>query len=1005
MGERDDRVPKGIDSEAKDQDEHVTIPPSVTVLVRRTQLLTDLASKGRKAGVSVLCAPKGFGKTALLMQYIAEVRSDPSRGVAQLIDADDVIEVELERRLVACAEELSPKMHPLIAIDDVPDYSDEDMKRLLAKVRSLRKRGYEFVISCGPLHSKLITAMGDSFRLGAQMLRVQAREYSDWARKLSISHTLDVYDLTQGVPALVSLLPAVTSGKQGTEALELGAARLYRETLESIRPTRDPIYRVMCFFVLVGHGMIADFERCGLRIREEYLTRVARDFPIFGLDAEKRSFRCMGGNGEAMWRLRHEISRHRSAYALKAARILMRAGRVDDTVRLAGRLLEPAETIELISQFPIQFALSGNAGFVCGMMTRLDGEQGATLPMSAALAVYLAALEIGDYRMARTVCAELRRNAKQLESEVSVEDWEIACAMVQLWRDCSGVELPQLSERYGKERTVGDGCLLRTHRALYDQLIGGDGVIDPLRFPEMHGRVCEDAVDWPFLLLECDRMLSEALHGDVGDAAAVDGKLQEIAQSLNDRHLTTMAVRVRMVAATCRLMSGLPIVDERAFTDAGTIAVRESDFTTQLFCLLGEGWQSIALGQVVNARFRAQQVLKLADQDQSFLRDWGLLLERVAYILNSSRMKLRETAELLDLTQKQCVPAEAWSVALHLAAARFDSELSAWFSLHKAEMLDARFYPMARLAIATIGERAEAARRLIPLRLLSKYTLGDEPAERKEPLFSVVSSTDFAELGQVNIGLFGGFRAERNGHTLTDEAWRRKRATVLAARLVLALGSFVSRRVITEEMWPNVEYARARENLYVALSALRRAFRQQQSGPQYVLTQGDGIAINSEFVSADTGRFDMLARDILLKRAGVSGKQIIDMCLSMEELYTGPLYVPDTGDVVFFQRMRRAYASKFIDCMLRGIDVALEMDDLSSASWLVGASLRHAPLREDVIRCAMVVYDRSGRRREVVELYNSHLHHLKHELNSVPEEETRQLYERIINDSENSAFL
>ena len=152
-------------------------------------------------------------------------------------------------------------------------------------------------------------------------------------------------------------------------------------------------------------------------------------------------------------------------------------------------------------------------------------------------------------------------------------------------------------------------------------------------------------------------------------------------------------------------------------------------------------------------------------------------------------------------------------------------------------------------------------------------------------------------------------------------------------------------------------------------------------------------------------RFDLLAREVLLKRTGTSGRQIVETCLKMEELYTGLLFVPEQGDTTFFQRMRRAYVSKFTDCMMHGIDLAIEMDDLPSASWLVEAALKQAPLREDVVRCAMRIYDLSGRRREVVELYNSHLHVLESQLHALPEEETRLLYESIITKSKFSVLL
>ena len=109
-------------------------------------------------------------------------------------------------------------------------------------------------------------------------------------------------------------------------------------------------------------------------------------------------------------------------------------------------------------------------------------------------------------------------------------------------------------------------------------------------------------------------------------------------------------------------------------------------------------------------------------------------------------------------------------------------------------------------------------------------------------------------------------------------------------------------------------------------------------------------------------------RNVLLRRTGTSSREIIETCLKIEEIYKGPLYVPESGNTSYYLRVRRVYQMKFADCMVRGIEAALGMDDLPSASWLVEAALRQAPLREDVIRCAMRIYDKTGRRREIVEL-------------------------------------
>ena len=58
--------------------------------------------------------------------------------------------------------------------------------------------------------------------------------------------------------------------------------------------------------------------------------------------------------------------------------------------------------------------------------------------------------------------------------------------------------------------------------------------------------------------------------------------------------------------------------------------------------------------------------------------------------------------------------------------------------------------------------------------------------------------------------------------------------------------------------------------------------------------------------------------------------------------------------------------------------------------------LRQETAREDMVRCAMRVYGAAGRRRDVVELYSGHMHHLREQVQGVPEPETRRLYERLV---------
>lgn len=984
-----------------------TPAPPPGCLVRRERLLRNLATQGQEAGLSLVCAPKGFGKTVLLSQYVQQVQQDPARGVACLIDAASLGLDGLVQALRKLEEELEARQHPLLAIDNMPLLSADASETVAGILRELRASGFEIAVACRPNNRMFAGALSDSYKIGAQQLLVHPQEYAAWAEAFSLASSLDVYGLTQGVPGLVPFLRTAGRRRTGNDLLGKSIVGMYVAALDDLRRVRDPLYRLACLMMLMGSGSIGELEAAGLRIRRQLCSQIAHDYPMFGFDMQAQTFCCLGGEGSACDGVREEIARRRPPFVLKAIQILMKGNRVDRAVHLAQQFLTTDQCVEVIAESPARFALSGNALFVHTTASRLTGEEMAKVPIGVVLAVYLASLSMGEYRLARTMAVELRRHASDVEEQVDKDDWQLALAFSELWGDCAGIDLPCFSARFASGPVPRQAALLKAHGRVYRKLIGGDGSPDPSLIPSFGDEGGENEIDLPSLLLECDCLLDAALHGDLSSPAETDKHLQDTAGELARRRLVPMAMRVRMTAAVCRTLSGMPLIDERAFTDAGTVAIRESDFSTQLFCLMGEGWQSIDVGQFVNAQFRAQQVLKLAGPEQGFLRSWAHVLDKVSTILNTSQVFISDEAELLDLSEEARTPAEAWLVALHLSAARYDAELAAWYSIHKAMLLDRRFQPIARLALAALGHRADSIRRLLPTSVASGYLLGSEPpSDNGMPPFDIPTESLFPEsIGQMNINLFGGFAAQCNGHALTNDAWKRKRACVLAARLVLSLGTFVSRQILTQEMWPELDFLHARENLYAIISALRAAFGQMASGPQYLLMQGDGLALNAEFVSSDVVRFDALAREILLKRTGTSGRQIIESCLKLEQLYAGQLYVPEYGDVSFFLRMRRSYTVKFIDCMLRGIEAALELDDLPSASWLVEAALKQAPLREDVVRCAMRVYDLSGRRREVVELYHSHLYVLEHQLKALPEEETRLLYESIISKAKVNAIL
>ena len=966
------------------------------LIVKRDRLLHDLAMHGRDLGISVVSGPRGFGVTALLRQYVSVVQSDPARGAAAYIDAARLDEAGVVGAMESACDAMPAGTRPLLAVDHLPRFDRDASERVASALRALRERGIEAVVGCTPIARPFMQAMGDAHKVSAQQLLVRPDEYSAWARAFALSPALDVYGLTRGVPALVALLETCTDRAEGREVLDAGAKEVLSDALVQMRSARDPLYRFASLMVLTGSGSLRTFAAVGLRLRSGLMERLAHDWPMFGVDIAAQTYCCLGSD-PALRPLRGELADRRPAFAEVAARMLMLSGRIDESVAFAESYLDERARLDLVAEFPADFALAGHARFIGDAISEAGRVPRPHAHPGALAATYMVSLLTGEYRMARKMAAELGKRADEIPSALSPRQWAAAVALARGWRTCSGVDLPYLTSEYTASSLGEDAYLLDEHARIYSEVMGGTG---PIEWHDIVDRLASrpsaNAVDVPRLLLMADGCLDRAIHEGGGVEAGIS-RMEGLLKPVVERGLFALAVRIRMTVNVCRLVECKPIEDERGFMDAGASAVRESDQLTQLFCMVAEGWQDLVAGQAVNAQFRGQQVMRLAGSGKKMLYGWGRLLERVAHLRNTSPLGIADEAEMLDLSEECADPAEAWSIALHLSAARLDAELAAWFSLHKHVLLVEAIRPIARVAISVLGDRAASLCRILPDGIRDRYRVDASGGGRVETLYDVVVSGERdIETGQLVFNLFGGFQVSKNGHALTDSMWKRRKACVVAERLALDIGVFVPRRELIDTLWPMKEYGRARSCLYVTLSALRAAMGQHEAGPQYLLVQGEGLALNGEYATSDTSLFDALAREVLTHGDRLDAKQTVEACLKLERIYKGPLQVPDAGDPSLFARMRDMYASKYVDCMVRGIDEALEMENLSAAGWLAEAALRQEPNREDLIRRAMKVYGLLGRRREAARVYQAHLGYLQRELRDVPEIETREVYERVV---------
>lgn len=984
------------------------MPLGSSYTVRRDRLMNELIAKGRKAGIVVLYAPDGFGKTSVLLQYAQEVKSDPTRGPVRIIEADRAIGREVFMQLEVVTEELKDKPHSLIAIDNVPNLSQSETEELIDRIRSLRAMGVGVFMSCRPSNRQLIHGLGDSIKVNAQMLKVHAYEYSAWASAFSISTSLDFYQLTQGVPELVS---AMQSGLYGqgdvAQMLENEIVNIYGAALVDLASLENnALFSVACLMVLMGEGNISELEACGVRLSAIDQSYLVRDYPIFGVDPADRSFTCLGTEDNARLRLRKLVAEIRPELVVRAARILIKAGRCDTAMDLADAFLDRSAVLELAGQYGVDLALTGHGGDVCRAAlgkTEADGRVSEPTP-GEALGIYLAAVSVSNTKLARYMASIIEHAGEQAICELDPVSWKVAHAFTAACYGDSGLGLPASHTALGSEASCAALDMLSAHieikHGLTERAKGGE-ILAGLKTDKVYD--CE--LDIAGTFVRADRMLTELFDGSYAGTDERDDEMALTLETLEARDIRALAIWVRMVLSARRLFAGMPVTDEQAFNELDRFAVRVRDNQVQLFGLILEGWQSLAEGRPVNAKFRAVQVLRLAEESIGYIRDNALLLERAAYLRNTSMVSVREEAELLDLSRTQVGGAEAWMVALHLASAGRDSDLAAWMSMNRPGILDPSYRLFARLAMHCLGEPAARIRKKLPVRELSRYSLRDDFEGEGERLFQAGDAEGVDAIGHIEIRMFGAFRAERDGFPITDKMWRRKKAATLAERLALGMDALVDRETLAMELWPHAEFNSARNNLYSTISRLRSALGPTPDGKSCVLIQNECIGLNGDYVKTDVRLFDQISREVLGNRTGARGPHLIELCLKIEQLYAGPLYVPNGCNPTYFLRMRRIMESKYIDCMIRGANAALEENDLQSAVWLVESGLRQETAREDMVRCAMRVYGAAGRRRDIVELYSGHMHHLREQVNGVPEPETRRLYERLVEGRLNRALV
>jgi LuxR family maltose regulon positive regulatory protein len=245
------------------------------------------------------------------------------------------------------------------------------------------------------------------------------------------------------------------------------------------------------------------------------------------------------------------------------------------------------------------------------------------------------------------------------------------------------------------------------------------------------------------------------------------------------------------------------------------------------------------------------------------------------------------------------------------------------------------------------------------------------------------------------IETLGQFTLYSDGVPLGDDIWKRKKARMLFQYLITSRTGFTARERIFDDLWPELDLARADRDFKVALNALNSALDPARSSREishYIQRQGSSYGIKQTApMVIDVDRFERL----LLagsKGESTSPEQAISDYRHGLELYKGE-YLPDRIYDDWSSSERERLTSLFLLSATRLSSLLLaEGQTVELINWCHRV-IDIDPLWEEAYRLQMMAHLSTGNRPLVIQIYKLCQEILESELGVPPMEETTRLYD------------
>lgn len=239
----------------------------------------------------------------------------------------------------------------------------------------------------------------------------------------------------------------------------------------------------------------------------------------------------------------------------------------------------------------------------------------------------------------------------------------------------------------------------------------------------------------------------------------------------------------------------------------------------------------------------------------------------------------------------------------------------------------------------------------------------------------------------VRVWLLGGFRLSVGSRTITQDAWRLRKAAALVKLLALAPGHRMHREQAMELLWPDLDKRAASNNLRQTLHAARRVL-DPVAGSLYLVSEDDRLVLCPQGqLWVDVEAFEHAATSA--RRSGDPAAYRAAI-----ELYTGELLPADIYEE-WTEVRRQELRGIFLSLLVELAELYEERGESEPAADALRRALVEEPTLEEAHAGFMRLYALSGKQQEALRQYERLGEILSKELGAEPEASTRHLRELV----------